>query len=111
MATSLLLYRRCTGGFRLPDPSAFPALANTTGAELVWGPWRIRGVLGIVNNTFACIYLVIILFFSFWPPAIPVMASTMNYSSLVTGAVAIFSVVYYFVWAHKDYKGPIVEVV
>jgi choline transport protein len=109
IATTLLLYRRCTGGFRIPDPSALPALANTTGAELIWGPWRIPGAFGIANNTFACVYLVIILIFSFWPPATPVVAETMNYSSLVTGAVVIFSVGYYFFWARKDYQGPIVE--
>jgi choline transport protein len=94
----------------MPDPSAFPALANTTGAELEWGPWRIPGVWGIMNNAFACVYLTFILFFSFWPPATPVVPSTMNYSSLVTGTVVLFSVVYYFVWAKKDYKGPIVEI-
>jgi choline transport protein len=110
MATILLLYRRCTGGFRMPDPSELPALANTTGAELVWGPWRIPGTWGIINNSFACVYLTIILFFSFWPPATPVTPSTMNYSSLVTGATLIFSIIYYFAWAKREYKGPIVEV-
>ena len=94
----------------MPNLSALPALANTTGAELIWGPWHIKGVLGMLNNAFACVYLVIILFFSFWPPATPLVASTMNYSSLVTGAVAIFSVVYYFVWGKKYYQGPIIEV-
>lgn len=94
----------------MPDPSAFPALASTTGAELVWGPWRIKGIWGILNNSFAVVYLTIILFFSFWPPVIPVTAATMNYSSLVTGTVFIFSIVYYFLWAKKDYQGPIVEV-
>lgn len=94
----------------MPDPSALPALANTAGAELLWGPWRIPGVLGIVNNSVACIYLIIILFFSFWPPMTPVVASTMNYSSLVTSTVAIFSIVYYFVWGKKEYQGPIVDV-
>lgn len=94
----------------MPDPSAFPALANTTGVELVWGPWRIPGIWGILNNAFACVYLTIILFFSFWPPMTPVTPSTMNYSSLVTGAMLIFSIAYYFVRARKDYQGPIIEV-
>ncbi|KAJ6446454.1 GABA permease [Purpureocillium lavendulum] len=96
IATGLLLYRRCTSGFALPDASAsLPALANTAGAELVWGSWHIPGTWGIINNGVACVYLVIVLFFSLWPPVTPVNAETMNYSAVVTGAVAIFSAVYY----------------
>ena len=110
MAASLLLYRRCTNGFKMPEASGLPALANTSGAELIWGPWRVPGVLGIINNTFACVYLVVIGFFSLWPSSLPVTAASMNYSILVTGTLAIVSVVYYFVWARKVYMGPIVEI-
>ena len=67
-------------------------------------------VLGIIVNVYACIWMIIVLFFSFWPPATPVQPSTMNYSVLVTGSVAICSTIYYQVWAHKAYSGPIVEV-
>lgn len=112
MAASLLLYRRCTKGFKLPDPSRHPALADTHGAaepELVWGPFHVRGWLGIVNNTLACCYLFTMWFFTFWPPAPVTQAADMNFSVLMTGAVVIFSIVYYLVWAKRDYKGPIVE--
>lgn len=34
----------------------------------------------------------------------------MNYSVLMTGSVVIFAIVYYVVWARKEYKGPIMEV-
>ncbi|KAK2616281.1 hypothetical protein QQS21_000715 [Conoideocrella luteorostrata] len=47
IAASLLLYRRCGKGFKLPDPSALPALANTADGEgrtLAWGPWHIPGI-------------------------------------------------------------------
>ncbi|POR31423.1 Uncharacterized protein TPAR_08387 [Tolypocladium paradoxum] len=40
-AASLLLYRRCTNGFKLPDlpdQTTLPALADTSDAQLVWGP-------------------------------------------------------------------------
>lgn len=109
IATCLLLFRRCTSGFAMPDSTSLPALANTAGAELVWGSWHIPGVFGIANNAIACVYLFIVLFFSLWPPATPVDSATMNYSVLVTSAVALFSMVYYFVWARKVYQGPIVE--
>ncbi|MCJ1361288.1 hypothetical protein MMC16_000386 [Acarospora aff. strigata] len=109
IATSLFLYRRCTGGVKLSSDSP-TGLANTAGARLVWGPWRLPGVLGIINNVFACIYLIVILFFIFWPPVTPTTAKTMNYSSLVTGTVVIFSIAYYFLFAKKEYMGPVVEV-
>lgn len=67
------------------------------------------GLLGPAVNLFAMIYVLIILFFSFWPPETPVDAANMNYSALVTGAVLIFSVTWYFGWGRRDYKGPVIE--
>ncbi|CAH0037138.1 unnamed protein product [Clonostachys rhizophaga] len=113
MAASLLLYRRVGKGYKLPDPSALPALADTTAGEgqtLAWGPWHVPGIFGILNNTFACMFMLIIWFFSFWPPQTPADASTMNYASLMTGGVALLSVVYYMLWAKREYKGPHMEV-
>ncbi|PMB72554.1 Choline transport protein [Beauveria bassiana] len=111
IAASLLLWRRCTNGFSMPDGSSLPALADGDNTEgLVWGPWRVPGVLGIVNNSLACAYLVIMWFFTFWPPALVYEAKDMNFSVLMTGFVVIFSIVYYLVWAKKDYKGPIREI-
>lgn len=34
----------------------------------------------------------------------------MNYSVLVTGFVAGFSVLYYLIWKRREYVGPVVEV-
>jgi amino acid transporter len=109
MAAALLLYRRTTSGFALPESSDLPALANTTGAELVWGPFHLPGALGIANNVFAIGYLVVVGFFSFWPPMLNPTPDMVNYSIVVTGFVAIFSVVYYFAWARKEYNGPVIE--
>ena len=67
-------------------------------------------MLGMVVNAIACAFMIFVLFFSFWPPVTPTTAPTMNFSVLVSGAVFIFSVVYYFVWARKFYNGPIVEI-
>lgn len=121
MCCSLLLWRRCTGAILIPPPSS--SLTKTTihphpvasaaaiHPQLTWGPWRIPGVFGIAVNAFACVYMIVIIFFSFWPPVTPTLASTMNYSPLVLGAVMIFSVVYYLLWARRVYKGPIIEIV
>lgn len=106
MACGLLLYRRTRGDIGDTDgPVGSAALKPYT-----WGPWRIPGALGIVNNACACVYLIVLSFFSFWPTVLPVTPANMNYSSLVTGTVVIFSVTYYVTWAHRIYKGPIVEV-
>ena len=77
--------------------------------RLVWGPWRIRGIWGTINNVFACVYSIFVIFWSFWPPATPVKPETMNYSVLMTGSVIIFSLVYYRVWGSTQYLGPLVD--
>lgn len=106
MACGLLLYRRICG-----DIGDFDGRGGSVGSKpYTWGPWRIPGVLGIINNVCACVYLIVLSFFSFWPTVLPVTSANMNYSSLVTGSVVIFSVAYYVFWARKIYKGPIVEV-
>ena len=33
----------------------------------------------------------------------------MNYSSLILGAVVVFSIVYYYAKGRREYKGPVVE--
>lgn len=75
-----------------------------------WGPWRVKGWLGTLNNAIACIYLVVIWIMSYWPSSLPVKAENMNYSCLVLGVVVMASVAYYYVRARKVYRGPIVEV-
>jgi amino acid transporter len=109
VAAILLLYRRTTKGFTLPAPSNLPALANTTGAELVWGPFHLPGAFGIVNNMFTICYLTVIGFFSFWPSVLNPTPALMNYSVLVSGSIAILSAIYYFIRAKKEYDGPVIE--
>ncbi len=41
----------------------------------------------------------------------PTTAKNMNYTVLVTGAVAGFSVIYYLLWARKIYSGPVIEII
>ena len=109
LVASLLLWRRLRGDINL-YPSSGDVLTNLPGKELTWGPWRIPGVWGIVTNSFAIVYLVIVFFFSLWPPGNHPTAATMNYSSLMFGGTMIFSVFYYFVRARDVYTGPIIQV-
>ena len=76
----------------------------------MWGPFRVRGVYGVLINASACMYTAVVSIFSFWPPVLPVTVKNMNYSILVTGAVVIFSVLWYFFSAKKEYTGPVIEV-
>ena len=104
---SFLLWRRCTGAIRMPtDFSNDTVEAN----QLVWGPFHLPGIFGIIVNAFAVVFGIMIFFFSFWPVATPVQAVHMNFSVLMTGSVVLFAIFYYVVWARKTYKGPIVEV-
>ncbi|KAB8596090.1 hypothetical protein FH972_025799 [Carpinus fangiana] len=109
-----LLYHRIKGNIADPEVDGneifFVDESSTPNKPFMWGPWRVKGIFGILNNAIACIYLIVVGFFSFWPPGKGPTAESMNYSSLVLGAVAIGSFVYYLVWARKTYSGPIVEV-
>ena len=105
VAAGLLLYHRTRGNIHDSRQLRYSAIPE----PLSWGPWRVSGVLGILNNTLACIYLVLVGFFSFWPSTSPTTAETMNYSSLIAGAVVMFSTLYYFLRARRTYQGPVVE--
>lgn len=106
----LLLYRRYKGHItRAFDDVANPDHMGSI-KKLAWGPFRIPGVPGIAINTMAVLYLIITLFFSFWPPATPTTPSTMNFSVLMIGTVVIFSIGYYVLFAHKVYVGPLMEI-
>ena len=108
IASGLLLYRRCTGGI-LPRHMSL-ASQDSDRTNLVYGPWFVPGVYGIVVNAFACVYLIILIFFCMWPSKLPITADNMNYTALVTAVVIAFSIGYYHFWARHIYTGPVVEV-
>lgn len=108
IACVLLLYRRIIGTIQPMQQDRVQVAGENP--QMTWGPWHVHGALGIANNSFACVFLVILLFFTFWPAATPTTAATMNYSVLVTGFVVCSSVLYYLFWAKNFYRGPIVEV-
>ncbi|KAF7588880.1 hypothetical protein BBP40_005065 [Aspergillus hancockii] len=109
----LLLYRRCTGGIlsRNSNRSGVESdtIINTAGAQLVWGPFHVGGIWGILINAFSLIYMFIATFFSFWPPNNHADVQSMNYSVVGTGGTIILSLLYYFVRARRVYSGPVVE--
>ena len=86
-----------------------PIEVEVAQARLIWGPWHIPGILGTINNAYACVYMVFVIFWSVWPPVTPVDAQTMNYSVVVTGGVIIFSIIWYHVRGKKEYQGPLID--
>ena len=82
VAAVLLLYRRIRGeiGERESDTNS---LEDIQKRPYSWGPWRIPGMFGIINNVVACAYLILICFFSFWPTETPVTPASINYSQTV----------------------------
>lgn len=105
----LLLYRRCRGDISTSDDND-DMIINVPGAKLVWGPFRVPGILGMLVNGYACIYMIIVIFFSFWPSDMSPTVEDMNYSVVGTVGVIILAVLYYFVRARNVYQGPVMEV-
>lgn len=106
----LLMWQRLTGGIREPSDTPADTVVNTAGAPLAWGPFRMRGILGVLVNAFTIAYLAVGVFFSFWPDEMNPTASTMNWAVVGTVGTSLISTVYYVIWARKEYTGPVVEI-
>ncbi|THV55325.1 hypothetical protein BGAL_0010g00440 [Botrytis galanthina] len=103
----LLLWRR----LQSPGIKAYnPRILRVGPDNLHWGPWRIPGILGVLNNAFACVYLFVLWFWAFWPPQTPVAPATMNFSIPTFGATVLFAVFWYLVDGRKSYQGPLIEI-
>jgi choline transport protein len=79
--------------------------------KLNWGPWYMGPILGPIVNATGLIYIIIALFFSFFPSTSTVTAQSMNWSCLIFGATVIFSIIYYMVYGSRTYKWPVVDTI
>lgn len=102
ISLSLLLYRRLKGDI-------MEGGADVPKEIVVWGPFRLKGWLGIANNVFAIIFSVIMMFFGSWPATKHPEPEKVNYSIAIFVGWTLIFVLYYLVWARKQYRGPIVE--
>ncbi|KAF4627810.1 hypothetical protein G7Y89_g10344 [Cudoniella acicularis] len=109
IGNGLLLWRRVTGKI-LVEFEVDHELRNVDCNHLVWGPMHVPEPFGTIVNVIGCVFMIVVLFFSFWPAVNHPVGATMNYSSLMLGATVIFSTAYYFIIAKKTYTGPIVEI-
>lgn len=102
LSLSLILYRRWRGDIAESTQTA-------TNDAMVWGPFRLRGWLGIINNIFAIIFSSIMMFFGSWPTTKHPKPEEVNYSVAIFVGVTLLCTGYYFGWARKHYTGPVVE--
>jgi len=79
--------------------------------KLNWGPWYMGPVFGPIVNAVGLIYIIISLFFSFFPSTATVTAVTMNWSCALFGGTVLFSIVYYMVYGRHAYKWPVVDTI
>ncbi|ORY16633.1 amino acid/polyamine transporter I [Clohesyomyces aquaticus] len=78
------------------------------GEEIPFGPWNL-GKYGLAVNVYAVLYTVIVTLFSFFPPATPVTAVTMNYSCVVYGGTVLFGLVFWVVRGRSQWQGPLMD--
>jgi hypothetical protein len=109
IGNALFLWRRITGKIKTEN-EADDGLRNVDDINLVWGPFRIPEPLGTIVNAFGCSFILIVLFFGFWPAVIDPTPVSMNYASLMVGATLIFSMIYYLIWAKRTYTGPVIQI-
>lgn len=83
-------------------------IKRVEGETLEFGPWSL-GRAGLPINILSACFLVLIVFFSFFPPATPVTLMTMNWSCLMWGGSMLIGLAYYAVLGRKRYHGPVVE--
>jgi choline transport protein len=77
-------------------------------SSINYGPFSL-GRFGIPTNIFALLWTILVMVFSFFPAAIPITLSTMNWSCLLWGGTMIFGFAFYIFYQRGRYQGPIVE--
>lgn len=89
-------------------PISLHLLRRMNGDNLRPGPWTM-GRFGIIANVISLVFLTIAVFFSFWPPAIPVTSISMNWSCVMFGGVVIIGLAWYLLYGKRNYHGPVIE--
>ncbi|KAK5075826.1 hypothetical protein LTR70_009917 [Exophiala xenobiotica] len=79
------------------------------GPALPMRRWSL-GKLGLAINVAALCFLTPLIFFLTWPMVTPVVASTMNWSSIMLVGTLIIAMVFYVFKGRHEYTGPVVDV-
>jgi choline transport protein len=72
---------------------------------MVPGPYQMNNVVGYTVNIISCLYIVVFVVIYCFPYTMPFNAASMNYSSLITGALSLFAGFWWFIRGGK-YVGP-----
>jgi len=78
-------------------------LSRRSGITPGW--FWMKGPIGLVVNTIACLFIIVFVVIFCFPFSLPVTAATMNYASLMTGGLSLLVASFWF-WRQKDYRGP-----
>jgi choline transport protein len=79
-----------------------------TKEPILFGPWSM-GRYGMAVNIYALCYTIIVTVFSFFAPATPVTAVSMNWSIAVYGGTILFGLLFWAVSGRKQWKGPLMD--
>ena len=88
-------------------PISMVAYRRIKGIPTKMGPWSL-GRFGLVVNIVALVWIVITWTASFFPIALPVTPSNMNWSSVLWGFMMIFGTLWYFAYQRYRFTGPTV---
>ena len=108
LTEAMLLYHRCIPGNI--QHAEHMNKESWHANELVWGPFHVPGIWGILLNAFGVGYGIIVLVFSLFPTHVNPDAAGMNWSCLMKGTIMLGAVVYYYAISRKVYRRPVVEI-
>lgn len=74
-------------------------------SNIVPGWFWMRGPTGFVVNLISCLYIVVFIVIFSFPYSFPTTASSMNYTSLITGGLSLFVAAWWY-WHQAQYVGP-----
>ena len=86
-------------------PISMVAYRRSRGIPIKMGPWNL-GRFGLTTNIVAIVWIIITWTFSFFPIAVPVNPSTMNWSSVLWGSMMSFGIFWYIVYQRHKFTGP-----
>lgn len=86
-------------------PISMVAYRRFRGIPIKMGPWNL-GRFGLMTNIVAIVWIIITWTFSFFPIAVPVTPSIMNWSSVLWGFLMSFGILWYIVYQRHKFTGP-----
>lgn len=78
------------------------------GEHIAYGPWRL-GKWGLPINIFSVFYGIFVSLFLFFPSFLPVTAANFNWTVVVFFGCILISVVCWFLYGKKQFRGPVKE--